>query len=124
MAWLALSQACGGDDTAGECTAGVKSLAFIDPLDGASLTMADDTNPDMPLLQYDFRARGCGIDPFVQAGIYMLEPTATDYAFTDAGDGNLLFSDVSLIPGTLRFELRSVEPTPVVSAPISIDVTF
>jgi hypothetical protein len=120
---LALA-ACGDDAAPGECAAGAKSLAFLAPVDGASLTMADDTNPDMALLQIDFRARACGIDPLLDVGIYMLEPTATSYAFTSAGDGILIFTDISLIPGTLRFELRSVEATPVVSTPITIDVMF
>ena len=69
-------------------------------------------------------ARRCGWFSGQQLGMYMLEPTATSYAFVTAGDGNLVFADVTLIPGTLRFELRTVEVTPVISSAISVDVTF
>jgi hypothetical protein len=126
MRLLAISivlAAC-GDDAPAECAPGEKSLVFTEPLDGAMLTMADDSNPDMDLLQIDFRAHGCGIDPLAQVGIYMLEPTMTSYAFTEAGDGDMVFTDVTLIPDTLRFELRSVEAMPVVGNTITITADF
>jgi hypothetical protein len=116
--------ACGDDAPLAECTLGERSLHLTAPIDGAMLTMADDTDPGMDLLQVDFRAHGCGIDSLAQVGIYMLEPTATDYAFTEAGDGNIVFTDVTLIPGPQRFEIRSVEAMPVIGNSISIDVDY
>jgi len=113
---------CGGDDGAGACAAGATSLTFLDPVDGATITMTDDVDPGMALLQYDFHARACGVDPASQVGVYLLMPTETGYAFTTAGDGNLIFPAVTLIPGALEFQLRTTDGM-VQSTSITIQVT-
>lgn len=130
-AWLAalcasaLLGACAGDDDGGPaaCAAGVRSLAFIAPRDGAALTAADDLDPTMGALQYDVRGKACGVDPALQVGLYMLDPVETGYAFTTAGDGNLVFTSVPLVPGTLRMQLRTIDMM-VQSEIISFSVTF
>jgi len=114
---------CAGDDEAGACAAGARSLAFVAPRDGAALTAADDLDPSMGALQYDIRGKACGVDPAMQVGVYMLDPVETGYAFTTAGDGNLVFANVPLVPGTLRMQLRTLD-TMVQSEVISFTVTF
>lgn len=120
---LSLGACAGDDDGAGACATGVKSLTFLAPLDGAAITAADDLDPMTGALQYDIRGKGCGIDPAMQVGVYMLDPVETGYAFTTAGDGNLVFASVPLVPGTLRMQLRTVD-TMVQSDVISFSVTF
>ena len=111
MGLAVLLGGCAGDDdgAAGACRAGVRSLAFVAPREGAALTAADDLDPSMGALQYDIRAKACGIDPAMQIGVYLLDPIETGYAFTTAGDGNLLFANVPLVPGALRMQLRTLD---------------
>jgi hypothetical protein len=113
---------CGDDGTSGPCGDGERSLAFLEPLDGAMLGPADDIDPAMAGLQTQIRLRACGFEPDEQIGVYLLDPVETAYAFVSADDGTPI-TVVPLVPGMLRMQARTMDSS-VESEIITLDVTL
>ncbi len=123
LSLVVFAVSCSSDDGGvGMCMEGERTLAILEPADGAMLTMEDDIDPAMGGVQVQVTVASCGFEPEEEIGVYLLDPVETPYAYLTAGTGTS--SDIiPLVPGTLRMEARSMDES-VRSPTITIDVTL
>lgn len=114
---------CGGDDDAGSTCGSGRSLEILAPMDGATITMADDADASMGGLQVEIAVLTCGFEEGSFTEVWVTDPFESRYAvLTIFDDTPVATTVVSLVPGNLTMEARGPEGM-VVSDPISIDVT-
>lgn len=122
LAAALLGASCGGDDDTGPTCGSGQSLEILAPMDGATLTMADDADTTMGGLQVEIAVLACGFDVGSFTEVWVTAPFESRYAVLTIDESPLVSTVVSLVPGDLTMEARGPEGM-VVSAPISISVS-
>lgn len=96
-------------------------VAIVDPVDGQTITAADDADPSDGQLQYDFVIETNCLEPDEQVELRLLEPAETAYGFGLPDARGVVVVRAPLLPGTSRFVARGTVSA-VRSAEIEITV--
>ncbi|HJL15944.1 MAG TPA: hypothetical protein RMH99_09820 [Sandaracinaceae bacterium LLY-WYZ-13_1] len=98
-------------------------VRIVDPVDGQTITAADDADPSTGQLEYDVVVEAGCLEEAEQVELYLLAPTESSYGFaTPDASGRAVIRVPLVIPDTHRFVARGTV-TDVESAEISVDVS-
>lgn len=97
-------------------------VTIVDPVDGQTLTAADDADPSDSQIQYDFVIETSCLEEAEQVELRLLEPVESSYGFGAPDARGVVTIRPPLIPGTNRFFARGTISA-VQSAEITITVS-
>ncbi len=97
-------------------------VRLVDPVDGQTITAADDADPSDGQLQYDFVIETSCLEELEQVELRLLEPAESSYGFGMPDARGAMTLRVPMLPGTNRFLARSTT-SGVQSAEITVTVT-
>lgn len=97
-------------------------VRLVDPVDGQTITAADDADPSDAQLQYDFVIETSCLEELEQVELVLLEPVESSYGFGMPDATGTATLRVPLIPGTNRFLARGMT-TAAQSAPVTVTVS-
>lgn len=95
---------------------------ILDPVDGQTITAADDADPSDSTIQYDVVVEAGCLGDLEQVELYLLEPVESSYGFGTLDARGRATIRVPFIPGTNRFLARGSTMTTVTSSEVTVTV--
>lgn len=124
VAMVALASAVGCGESDHPCASGGTRLEILAPVDGESVGIEDDADPDMGGLQYELAVLACGFEPGAQIVVWVRAPFDTVFAFLEVEAGSdVARGVVPLVPGELTLEATDADES-IQSPPVTFTVTL
>ena len=98
-------------------------VRILDPIDGQTITGADDADPSDATIQYDVVVEAGCLGETEQVELFLLQPVESSYGFGAPDARGRATIRVPFIPGTNRFLARGSTMTTVTSSEVTVTVS-